>query len=128
MDWTSYLPPTLQISTVYWVIGYCFAVRMMCATIPDKYRTPWLTQLIVLLVGIPAAVMLFPGTVAKVYAVGTGMMGAALCVQFYDIAFTVLEKKVRAWIGVTSGPAEPLEYLPSSPSASSTPNSTPTQK
>lgn len=99
MDWTSYLPPTLQISIIWWVIGSCVAIRMMCSTIPDPYRKPWLMQLLALFFGVGIAIYLFPATVAKVYAVATGMMGAAFSIQFYDLVLSWVDSKVRSILG-----------------------------
>ena len=114
MSWENYLPPSLQLSDIYWTMGACFAVRMMCASIPDKVRTPWLMQLICLVVGVAAALLIFPNTVARVYAIATGMMGAAFTAQFYDLFFSVLEKKVRGWLGIPTPtvPSEPLQLPP----------------
>lgn len=111
MHWTNYLPPTLQIEVVYWVMGSCIAVRRMAATIPAPYKTPWLMQLLVAVSGIAIALCLFPPTVAKVYAIATGSMSAAIACQFYDIIFAYIENKIRAFFG-TPPPQEPVEPTP----------------
>lgn len=110
-SWTEYLPPTLQVASVYWVMAICFAARMMCASIPDRSRQPWIIQIIVLTVGCAMAILIIPDS--RVYAIGTGIIASALTVQCYDLIFTYFEGKLRSWLGITKL-QEPLELPPAS--------------
>lgn len=101
MDWTNFLPPTLQLPVLYFVMAVCVATVCACKTLPEAYRAPWIVQLITMIVGCASTLGLI-GLKSVVYALGTGVICSSLSTTFYDLALSAVESKVRLLLGSSS--------------------------
>jgi cell division protein FtsW (lipid II flippase) len=76
---------------------------------------PWLIQLINLVAGVIFAILLFPETVSKVYAVATGLLCSTVAVAFYVLLYEWAENKVRSWLGIPPITPQPPQIQPPPP-------------
>lgn len=105
-----FLPPTLQINEVYWIMAFCIAVITICRTQPKLANKPGLIELITILLGVVGSIALI-GSKSMVYAVFTGVISGALSSTFYTLFMGWAQDKISLLLGVKP-PKEPLEPEP----------------
>lgn len=113
-DWTAYLPAVLQTSTVYWTLGVCWAIIYLLRVpgLPPGLKLELFVRWAVIFAGVVTDIILIP--TSKVYAVGSGIILAALAMISYDLVLKTVENRIIAAVRFFTGnpPSEPLSYDP----------------
>lgn len=89
MSWTEFLPPSLQLSTLYWIIAVCWSVGYFCRNLPLPVRTDLVTRWAVLCAGMETAIWMMPASTA--YALGTGLIASTISTLSYDLILGQIE-------------------------------------
>lgn len=115
LDWSNWLPPSLQIPALYWCLIICWSVGYFCRALPAYAKTEQVMQYAVLCAGLSSGVLLVSSSI--IYGLGTGLIASTISMIAYDRIHDLVENllslaftKILSFFGYTP-PATP----PSSP-------------
>ena len=86
------LPESLQETTLYYIIGVCWAAGYFCRLLPAKHATPFVRQWAVLCVGMEAALYCVS---PPARALGMGLIYSSLSMASYDLGLRAIETLVK---------------------------------
>lgn len=99
-----YLPESLQETSMWYVLGVCWATGYFARSLRNKFATPDVLQWLILCTGIEFSLFIIHPIPR---AIGMGLIYSVLSMVSYDLVLTQIESKIKAIVMAVTGKTPP---------------------